>query len=69
MEIAKSIGAEICYFSWTNDFAAARNVALDRITSDWVLSMDADEALDSVTAPRVRDLINRPLGPTGFRAW
>jgi tetratricopeptide (TPR) repeat protein len=47
VEIAKSLGAKVAYIPWTNDFAAARNAALQGISSEWILSLDADERLDS----------------------
>ena len=34
-------------FPWVNDFAAARNAALERCTGAWCLILDADEWLDS----------------------
>jgi glycosyltransferase involved in cell wall biosynthesis len=42
-EIAAAEGAEVFDFAWTEDFAAARNAALDRSDSDWNLVLDADE--------------------------
>jgi glycosyltransferase involved in cell wall biosynthesis len=44
-ELARSLGARVEFFEWCNDFAAARNVALTHIASDWVLVLDADEWL------------------------
>jgi glycosyltransferase involved in cell wall biosynthesis len=46
-EIAREFGAELFSIPWTNDFSAARNASLERVTSDWVLVLDADEELDS----------------------
>ncbi|HZQ97649.1 MAG TPA: tetratricopeptide repeat protein [Chloroflexota bacterium] len=43
VEIAESFGASIHYFAWCEDFAAARNFALDRTHGEWVLHVDADE--------------------------
>src|SRR5450432_3295316 len=45
--IAKEYGANVIEVAWTNDFAAARNAAMQGITSEWILSLDADERLDS----------------------
>ncbi|MBS0363627.1 MAG: glycosyltransferase [Proteobacteria bacterium] len=42
-EIAAAEGAEVFDFAWTDDFAAARNAALDRSDADWNLVLDADE--------------------------
>lgn len=44
-EIAKQFGAKLEYFEWCNDFAAARNYALSKVTGDWILVLDADEEL------------------------
>ncbi|MDR3459820.1 MAG: glycosyltransferase [Verrucomicrobiae bacterium] len=43
VEIAREFGAEVFAFAWCDDFAAARNAALEHATGDWVLILDADE--------------------------
>jgi Tfp pilus assembly protein PilF len=45
-EIAQERGATVISISWEKDFAKARNAALAKATTDWVLSLDADEELD-----------------------
>jgi glycosyltransferase involved in cell wall biosynthesis len=45
--IAKQYGAKVSYFEWCDDFAAARNYALSLVSSDWVLTLDADEELQA----------------------
>ncbi len=45
VEIAREHGAEIHSFTWCNDFAAARNAALEHAVGDWILMLDADEEL------------------------
>ena len=42
---AVACGAEVGRFAWCDDFAAARNAALDLASSDWHLVLDADEWL------------------------
>src|SRR6185436_14805442 len=56
--IAAAHGADVYAFDWVNDFAAARNAALDRSDAAWNLVLDADEwiaggteALIALTAP------------------
>lgn len=44
-EIARSLGAKVVDFAWCDDFAAARNAALDAATGTHVLVLDADERL------------------------
>jgi tetratricopeptide (TPR) repeat protein len=43
VEIARRHGARVFHFAWCDDFAAARNFALDRTRGQWVLHLDADE--------------------------
>jgi len=44
-DIAIRCGAKVFYDVWRDDFAAARNKALDYATGDYVLSIDCDEYL------------------------
>lgn len=43
--IAHAEGAEVHAFQWVDDFAAARNAALDLSDADWNVVVDADEVL------------------------
>ena len=43
--IAIAAGARVLPHDWQDDFSAARNAALDAVTCDWVLYIDADERL------------------------
>jgi len=43
--LAQAAGAEVHRFDWIDDFAAARNAALDLSRADWNLILDADEWL------------------------
>ncbi len=54
VQIAKSFGAKVGFFEWTNDFAAARNMALDLASEAWALSIDADERLAEESQRAVR---------------
>jgi len=44
-EIARRAGAQVAHFNWCDDFAAARNAALQAADADWALVLDADEWL------------------------
>ncbi len=57
LAIARIHGARISSFAWCDDFAAARNEALNRTTGDWVLYLDADERLAPDQDELVRSLI------------
>jgi glycosyltransferase involved in cell wall biosynthesis len=44
-ELAHRAGARVASFAWRDDFAAARNAALEQADADWALVLDADEWL------------------------
>jgi len=53
-DIAASHGARVYRRAWTDDFAAARNQALDLARGEWILYIDADERVRAGTADGVR---------------
>src|SRR5579863_4634745 len=55
--IATQSGARVICIPWTNDFAAARNLALAELHTDWILSLDADERLDASAAKLLPPLL------------
>ena len=55
-KIALDAGATVLDFVWRDDFAAARNFALDHATGDWIVFPDADEGF--LTPEKVRDKIS-----------
>lgn len=56
-EIAAASGARVLRFEWCDDFAAARNFALDAATGAWILYIDADERLAVPPGERLPDLL------------
>lgn len=59
-KIAASLGAKVLDFEWVNDFAAARNCALNAATGDFILVLDADERIGSGGAERIREAVRHP---------
>ena len=59
VEIAESFGARVLHHEWDGDFAAARNVAFDAATGDWVMYLDADEVLVEADRDELRALTGR----------
>jgi tetratricopeptide (TPR) repeat protein len=55
--IAQKAGAIVRQFSWPHDFSIARNRALQYVTGDWVLVLDADEALAPSIGSELRHAI------------
>ncbi len=57
VSIAKEMGAEVHYFEWIDDFAAARNYSIEKSTGDWILILDADEELAPESQDKIRSLL------------
>jgi glycosyltransferase involved in cell wall biosynthesis len=57
VEIAKSFGATVFVEAWKG-YAAQKNSAIERATGDWILSLDADEEVDSALAREVSWLLS-----------
>lgn len=57
VEIAKEHGAEVGYFEWCNDFAAAKNAALDLVSGDWIIFLDADEYFNQGSGDKIIETI------------
>jgi glycosyltransferase involved in cell wall biosynthesis len=56
IDIAKEFGARIFHFPWINDFAAARNFALDQTEKGWILYLDADERLSASSVKELKKI-------------
>jgi tetratricopeptide (TPR) repeat protein len=59
IEIARDCGATVVSVPWENDFAKARNTALEKSTTDWILTLDADEELDQQASHQVARLLTK----------
>lgn len=57
ISIAKSLGARVIQIPWNDDFAEARNLCLKEMTTDWILSLDADELLDASAVAQIPQLL------------
>jgi tetratricopeptide (TPR) repeat protein len=53
-ELALAEGAQVLNEPWRDDFAHARNVALDHCRGSWILYIDADERVRDVSAATLR---------------
>ncbi len=57
VEIAENFGAKIYHHPWQGSFSEARNYGLQFATCDWVLQLDADEALEREDIPLLKKTI------------
>jgi tetratricopeptide (TPR) repeat protein len=55
--LARARGARVEEWAWRDDFAAARNESLRHATGDWILVLDADEALTAGSGPALREAV------------
>ncbi len=58
--IAEGLGATVHRIDWPGDFAPARNQALQWVSGDWVLVLDADEQLRPEAREPMRQLMEQP---------
>lgn len=57
LHIARSRGCRVIERDWTG-FAPQKNFALEQASREWVLSLDADEALSATLAREVRQVVS-----------
>ena len=57
VEIARRYGARVIHHPWRDDFAQARNAALDAARGEWILYIDADERLSGGDRASVEQLL------------
>jgi tetratricopeptide (TPR) repeat protein len=50
-------GAKVLHEPWRDDFAAARNVGLERARGDWIVVLDADELLSPEARAGIRSAV------------
>lgn len=58
-DICRAAGARVFQIPWRDDFAAARNAALERASGDWVLVLDADETIARPDLEALRRALGR----------
>ena len=60
VEIAKSFGAKVFHFAWTDSFSDARNYSLKQAKGDWIMIMDADDEMGDCGPDEIRSLMDDP---------
>jgi len=62
VELAQAGGAAVYHFAWCNDFAAAKNYALDQAHGDWIVFLDADEYFAVQARSKIRGILEEIHG-------
>jgi glycosyltransferase involved in cell wall biosynthesis len=65
LDIAREYGAKIFVETWKG-FAAQKNSAMDKASMNWVLQLDADEALEPGLAEEIRSALAAGSGAVGY---
>lgn len=56
-KIASDLGAKVYDYVWQDNFAEARNYALQFVHNDWILVLDADEVLTPQIIPQIEQVV------------
>ena len=59
--IARQFGAKVIEGYWDEDFSRARNEALEDCHGDWILWLDADEAIHGISSSVIKAIIYKYL--------
>ncbi len=59
LTILENAGITTYHFTWCNDFAAAKNYAIQQAAGDWIVFLDADEYFDTSSVQRFRTEMSR----------
>jgi len=59
VELAEKMGATVHHFAWIDDFAAAKNFAIEKATGNWIAFLDADEYFTAEDAKAVVPLLKQ----------
>ncbi len=65
VEIARSFGAKVFAEPWKG-FAGQKNSAMDKASEDWVLQLDADEALEPGLSAEIEATVKASPAVNGF---
>lgn len=56
-QLARDLGAQVISRAWTDDYSAARNELMQRVTGDWILWLDAGERMTAEGAAQLAEFV------------
>lgn len=59
VELARQMGAKVYSVEWQDDFAAAKNCAIDQAEGDWIVFLDADEYMTKEDAEKLSEVFSQ----------
>lgn len=57
LELASRFNPKVFKYTWNSNFGEARNYSLEKATGDWILVLDADEAIYSEDLKKLTDIV------------
>lgn len=61
LDVANKYAQKVCHFDWCDDFAAARNFALQQGSNEYIMMIDSDEYIEKLDVALLKKLIqNHP---------
>jgi glycosyltransferase involved in cell wall biosynthesis len=64
--ICREYTGKVLHQDWLG-FSVQKNLAIEKTSGDWVLSLDADEPVEPALAEEIRNIISRPGPFDGYR--
>ncbi|MFH5187565.1 glycosyltransferase [Paenibacillus sp. TAB 01] len=57
VQLAQQLGAKVFHYEWNNNFADAKNYAIEKASGDWIIFLDADEYFYQHSGEKIPDLL------------
>lgn len=68
-DIAREMGAKVYHYEWNDDFASAKNYAIEKASGDWIAFLDADEYFTGKDAGKLKILLEKLMSAADEKKW